>query len=55
MFTGGTQLVFILVKAGAVWLTSPVFTVEMMAAVIDRVQTAPASAHKNTIQESSGL
>lgn len=42
-------------KAGTVWLTSPNFTVEMMAAVINRVQTAPASAHKNTIQESSGL
>lgn len=28
---------------------------KMMAPVINRVQTAPASAHKNTIQESSGL
>ena len=35
----------------AVWLTSPDFTVETMAVVINRVQTAPASAHKNTIQE----
>lgn len=50
----GTQ-VLNLIKTGAVWLTSPVFAVEMMAAVIDRVQTAPASVHKNAIQESSGL
>lgn len=42
-------------KAGAVWLKSPVFAVEMMAAVINRVQTSPASAHKNTFQGSSGL
>lgn len=45
----------ILSSAGAVWPTSPDFTVEMMAAVIDRVQTAPASAHSNAIQESPGL
>lgn len=31
--------------AEAVWLGSPVFTVETMAAVINCVQTAPASAH----------
>lgn len=29
----------------AVWLESPIFTEEMMAAVINCVQTAPASAH----------
>lgn len=38
----------------AAWRTSPAFTVETMAAVIDRVRTAPASAHKNTIQEAPG-
>lgn len=37
-----------------VWLTPPNFTLEMMAAVIACVQTAPASAHKNTIREYPG-
>lgn len=37
----------------AVWRTSPAFTVETTAAV-SRVRPAPASPHKNTIQEASG-